>query len=105
MTVASLNNISGFSNLVLALNNESSGLLLTGLMFVFFIIVVISLFTIGNRNIWEVMAISGATNIIPSLILTTLYYNSVPAVKIWVVLFFVFIAAIGTGGMYFTKGK
>lgn len=105
MTVANLNNVSGFTTFVLAINHESSGLLLTGLMFVFFIIVIISLFTLGNRNIWEVMAISGSTNIIPSLLLTTLYYNEIPAVKIWVVLFFVFIAAIGAGGMYFTKAN
>ena len=101
MSTANLVNITGFSNFILAINNEASGVLLTGLLFVFFLIVMISLFSSGSRTIWEILAISGVSTTIPALLMTTLSYNNISAVKIWTVILFILITAAGTGGMYF----
>ena len=103
MSTSNLVNISGYSDFILAISSESSGLLITGLIFVLFLIVIISLITAGNRNIFEISAISGASCIIPSLLISTLSYQGVSALKIWVVIFFILITAFGVGGMYFSS--
>lgn len=101
MGIDTFNNVSGFANFILALNYESSGFLITGMLFVFFIIIVISMLKVAGSDLFETCAVSGFATFIPTLLATTLYFNSVKAVQFWVALFFGLIMVIGITGMYF----
>ena len=102
MNLSVYENITGFQ-FVYAVNYESNGFLLTALMFAFFVIVLISLFKIGYKDIWEIMAIGGGLTIVPSAILSTQIFLGISVINIWVPMFFVFITALGVGGLYFTS--
>jgi hypothetical protein len=105
MGIETFSNTTGFANLVLAVNYESSGFLLSGLMFVFFAIIMITMLKTPDQSLWETGAVSGFGAFIPSLLTSTLYFNSTQAIPFWIPLLFGLIMVIGMGGMYFTTSK
>jgi uncharacterized membrane protein HdeD (DUF308 family) len=96
-------NVTGIGQFVYAVNYESSGFLLTSIIFVVFAIILISLITRSNSNIFEIISISGLLTFIPSTILATQTFLAVSVIGVWVPIFFIFVIAIGVGGMYFSS--
>lgn len=98
-------NITSFGAFTFEINYISEGFLLTSLMFVFFIIIIISLYQFAQRDLAEVMAFSGLLSLAPSIILATITYKTSAVLPVWVPIFFLMIGAAGLAMMYLFERK
>lgn len=101
MNTTVYSNLTGMGDFVYAVNYESSGFLLTSIVFVFFVILIISLAAKNTSDIWEIMAIAGTLTLVPSIILSTQTFLGESVILAWVPIFFIFVIAAGVGGLYF----